>query len=131
MKTKVIILMMAMVALCISGCSSLSSTLADRGNGKSKVYQVTLDELWSEMPTVITLVGLEYVRADKEDRYMLAERKASGFTWGEYVAIFYTPEGQQTSVEIVAKPALYTNVTSAYWTWPDTIFTEMDKRWKR
>jgi len=129
MQTKTVLVLVVILTVFCSGCASLSSTLADKGNGTSKTYQVPVDKLWAEMPTVINHVGLEYVRSDLKERYILAERKASVNTWGEYVAIFFTPEGQRTTVEIVAKPVLYTNVASAYWTWPDTIFKEMDIWW--
>jgi len=125
------IILLFILTVFISGCGTLSSTLAAKGTGSTRSYQIPFDKAWSEMPTMITLVGLTYVRDDIKERYMLAERGVTGWSWGEKVAIFFTPEEKSTVIEVVAKPVLYTNISSAYWTWPDVIFAELDKMWKQ
>jgi hypothetical protein len=122
------IFLAVIVTVFLSGCATLSSTLAAKGTGTSRIYQMPFEKVWNEMPSVVSHVGLTYVQGDVKEGYVLAERGVTGFSWGEKVAIFITPQGQNTNVEIVTKPVLITNITSFHWTWGDVIFAELDKR---
>lgn len=128
---KVKLFTLAIIVVFISGCYTLSTISKAKGTGVVKSYHVTVDKAWSEMPSVINAVGLTYVKGDIKERYILAEREGTAFSYGELVGIFFTSIGQQTQIEIVAKPVALLNWGSIFWTWPDAIFKELDNRWNR
>jgi len=56
-----------------------------------------------------------------------AEKGWTAFSWGEYVAAFVTPEGpEMTSVEVVSRKAMETNV--AAWNWEKPFLDQLSRR---
>jgi hypothetical protein len=113
------------------GCATTNTVKNAKGSGLTRTYSIPFESAWTEMRDIIRTAGLEYVEDNKTERYIIAERGVTSISWGEKVAIFFMPEAQQTTVEIVSKPVLSPPISSAYWTWPGVIFKEMDKRWNK
>lgn len=94
------------------------------------MYQASFEAMWAAMPQAVDQAGLQFVSANREDGTVLAQRGITAFSYGENVAIFVGKVDEQTStVEVVSKKALATNVFAT--DWADPIFDELDKRFKR
>jgi hypothetical protein len=132
MKTEVRLLWITLMLgiLGLTGCTSLNTAAKAQGSGEQVIYKASFDELWASMPEVITNVGLQYVSADNDKHMFLAKRAISGWSWGENVAIFVENiEDGKTSVEVITKRKLVTNITAQDWDGP--IFIQLDRSFKR
>jgi hypothetical protein len=116
--------------LGLTGCTSLNTAAKARGSGEQVTYEATFDEVWAAMPNVIMAAGLQYVSANRDKHMFLARRGITGWSWGENAAIFVGKiENGKTSVEVVTKRELVTNITAQDWDGP--IFIQLDRRFKR
>ena len=90
----------------------------------------SFDEIWAALPGAINDAGLKFVSANRDDRFVRAQRGMTAFSYGENVAVFVEPiEDGRSSVEVVSKKAMQTNVFAPDWT--KAIFRELDKKFKR
>lgn len=125
-----IILPLLVLSFALSGCTTMADAVSARGTGERIAYQATFDEIWVELPKAISAAGLQFVSANREDRSMLAQRGITAFSYGENVAIFVEkPDDKKSSVEVVSKKAMQTNVFAPNWAKP--IFEQLDKKFKR
>lgn len=115
----------------IAGCTTLADAKKAKGTGEKAIYNASFEELWDAIPNVVTSVGLEFVSANESDHSILAQRGVTAFSYGENVAIFVevVTEGDKTSVEVVSRKSMQTNVFAPRWAKP--IFEELDKRYDR
>lgn len=112
-------LLLACIAL-MSGCSTMSTSIAARGSGTARVYAVSTDQVWAVLPGVVRTAGLDYITDDKQQGMALAQRGMSAFSYGENVAIFVSavhsqPEVIQTRVEVVSKKTFAPNILATNW----------------
>jgi hypothetical protein len=115
------------ILFSIPGCATLADAQRARGTGPSKIYNVSSDQIWDVMQTVISEVGLDYAGENRKEGYVLAQRSISAFSYGENVAIFIEPQGKdKTRVEVVSKKAMATNIFAPDWSGP--IFEKLDQR---
>jgi hypothetical protein len=100
-----------------SGCTTLADAKLARGTGASRLYPVSQDVVWSLLPGVIQVAGLDYVDGNRSEGYALAQHSMNLLTYGENVAIFVEPgtDVSTTRVEVVSKRALATNITATNW----------------
>ena len=116
--------------LGLTGCTSLNTAAKAQGSGEQVTYEATFDEVWAAMPDVIKAAGLQYLSANRDQHMFLAKRGITDWSWGENVAIFVgNIENGKTSVEVVTKRELVTNITAQDWDGP--IFIQLDRRFKR
>ncbi len=93
----------------LSGCTTLADARNARGSGPNRTYNADFDD------------GLENGAAGgcvhrAQERYILAQRGMTLFSYGENVAIFGEPvSARQTKVEVVSKRAMETNIFAADW----------------
>jgi hypothetical protein len=114
----------------LTGCTSLNTAAKAKGSGEQVIYKASFDEVWAAVPEVITNVGLQYVSVNNDKHMFLAKHGISGWSWGENVAIFVGKiEDGKTSVEVVSKRELVTNITAQDWDGP--IFVQLDRMFKR
>lgn len=114
----------------LTGCTSVNTAAKARGTGEKVFYRASLDKVWQAVPEVVTQVGLREVSADNEKHVLLAKRGVTGWSWGENVAVFVEGvDAEKTSVEVISKRKLVTNITAEKWDAP--IFIELDKRFAR
>lgn len=117
-------------AAWFSGCTTMADAQRARGTGAKVAYQASFDEIWAALPGVVKAAGLEFITANREDRSVLAQRGITAFSYGENVAIFVEKvEETKSSVEVVSKKAMTTNVFAPDWAKP--IFEQLDKKFKR
>jgi hypothetical protein len=129
-KAQLISIVLMVGILGLTGCTSVSTAARARGSGERVVYNAAFDELWVAVPEVITNVGLQYISEDKDKHMFLAKRGITGWSWGESVAIFVEQIAKgKTSVEVITKRKLITNITAQDWDGP--IFIQLDKRFRR
>jgi hypothetical protein len=89
----------------------------------TKVYDASFATMYAMARRAIGAVGLNLVEA-KEDvpgerATLIASQDMTAFSFGERVAIFVTAHGDQhTSVEVVSKRVVATNLFAKNWT-PD------------
>jgi len=108
----------------------MNTAVKARGSGEQVIYQASFDEVWAAVPEVITNAGLKFAGVNNDKHVFLAKRGVTGWTWGENVAIFVEKiEDGKTSVEVITKRKLMTNVTAQEWDGP--IFIQLDKRFRR
>src|ERR1700722_10362192 len=74
-----------------SGCTTLADAKLARGTGASRLYPVSQDVVWSLLPGVIQVAGLDYVDGNRSEGYALAQHSMNLLTYGENVAIFVEP----------------------------------------
>jgi len=116
-----------MVAAFVQGCTSLADVKAARGGGLQRTYNVEFDRAWEAAIAGVRASGLSLAAENKAEGYILAERGPTAFSWGENVAIFTKKvSARQTTVEVVSKKALATNITAADWT--QDLFNQIDQR---
>ena len=116
--------------LGLTGCTSLNTATKARGSGEQVTYEVAFDELWAAMPDVIKAAGLQNVSANRDEHMFLAKHGITGWSWGENVAIFVKEvENGKTSVEVITKRKLATNITAQDWDGP--VFIQLDRKFKR
>jgi uncharacterized lipoprotein len=132
MKIKAYLIWIALMLgiLGLTGCTSLNTAAKAQGSGEQVIYKASFDEVWAAMPEIITNVGLQYVSANNDKHMFLAKHGISGWSWGENVVIFIEKlEDGKTSVEVVTKRELVTNITAQDWDGP--IFIQLDRKFKR
>lgn len=109
-----------------TGCATLADAKHGRGTGQSRLYNAPSEKIWDAIPSVIKAVGLDYVEENRKEGYVLAKSGMTAFSYGENVAIFIEPQGQEkTRVEVVSKKAMATNVFAP--TWSEPIFRKLDE----
>ena len=129
-KTQLIWIELMLGILGLTGCTSLNTAAKAQGSGEQVIYKASFDEVWAAVPEVITNVGLQYVSVNNDKHMFLAKHGISGWSWGENVAIFVGKiEDGKTSVEVVTKRELVTNITAQDWDGP--IFIRLDRKFKR
>jgi uncharacterized lipoprotein len=116
--------------LGLTGCTSLNTAAKAQGSGEQVIYKASFDEVWAAVPEVITNVGLQYVSVNNDKHMFLAKHGITGWSWGENVAIFVEKiENGKTSVEVITKRKLVTNITAP--DWDGLIFIQLDRNFKR
>lgn len=111
----------------LSACTTPSDVVNAKGEGKTVVYEKKYDEVWNAAALSVYDLRLNILVNDKKTGKIIAMRGAGGFTAGENVAVFVeqiTPE--KTSVEVVSKKALATNITARDWT--NHIFAQLNTK---
>jgi predicted small secreted protein len=127
---KVVPFVLLLASLVLTGCTTMADAVQSRGTGTKVAYQASFDEIWKALPEAINEAGLKFVSANREDRSVLAQRGITAFSYGENVAIFVEKvEETKSSVEVVSKKAMQTNIFAPDWAKP--IFEQLDKRFKR
>jgi hypothetical protein len=123
--------LLLVVSIASTGCTTMADAKKAQGTGQKVVYQASFDKIWDIMPEVVTEAGLEFIAANPSDNSILAQRGITAFSYGENVAIFVeiVTEGDTTSVEVISKKSMQTNVFAPNWAKP--IFKELDKRFNR
>ena len=118
-------------ALAASGCSTVADARADRGTGVIVNYVAPFDQMWSALPSVLQELGLKVAGDNMAEGTLLVEHGASGFSWGERVAIFVERIGTKghSRVEVVSKNAVGVNVTAS--DWAPKIHEKLGQRFRR
>jgi hypothetical protein len=107
------ILLIALAALLLVGCNTLKDARDSKGKGASRSFEAPFQTVWKVIPTAANELDLSIAGTYEDEKYYLAERGATAFSWGERVAIFVTPESDsRTSVEVVSKKAQAMNITA-------------------
>lgn len=109
--------LLALIAICFfAGCTTLQDASNAQGKGKTETYNAPYDKVWNTAIKVVDDSKLDLVSKDKEEGKILAQKGLSAFSYGENVAVFVSSENTETtSVEVVSKRALATNVTAKNW----------------
>lgn len=98
------------------GCASVGDARSEKGSGVVVVYRAPFDEVWRELPRLVSELQLKLVSDNPDAGELLAESGASVMGWGERVAIFVTRvEPGRSRVEVVSKRAIGVNVTATDW----------------
>jgi hypothetical protein len=100
----------------LTGCATMADTRDARGQGSSQTFSATFDVVWKAVPEALSAIGLSVATESKGDGYVLAERGATLFSWGEKVAVFVAKANvAETKVEVVSKRVLATNIIAPNW----------------
>ena len=95
------------------GCQTLSDARAAKGQGTTRTYDAPFDTVWKAIPRAANDLDLSIAGTFPEERYYVAERDITAFSWGERVAIFVSDESSsRTTVEVVSKSRGALNVTA-------------------
>ena len=100
-----------------TGCSTLKDASEGRGTGKQQNYAHGYDKVWDAAVKAVNESKLDLIAKDKEEGKILAQKGISVLSYGENVAVFVEPAEQEnnTTVEVVSKRALQTNITAKNW----------------
>ena len=111
------------------GCASMKNVENAEGSGQKKVYKKNFDTVWDATVAALGELkeDLNIEKSDKKNGTIFAHAPASISSYGEYVGIFIRRiSGSSTSLEVVSKKAMSTNVFATDWTEP--IFTRVNSR---
>ncbi len=127
MKTKSGIWLIFLVfLLSVAGCATLADARKAKGKGTSRVYDAPFETVWNAASETINELGLSLVGENKQERYILAEKKITALSYGEKVAVFVDEiDDERTKVEVVSKKAMATNVLA--WNWEKPILNKLDE----
>lgn len=119
-------LSIALLALQITGCSTLADTRKSEGGGVKQTYQASYDRTWAASVNALVKLRLEVASENKQEGYILAQRGMTAFSYGENVALFLRKQTETaTTVEVVSKKAMATNIFAPDWT--QDIHSEISK----
>jgi S1-C subfamily serine protease len=108
------------IIVAIAGCATLKDAKDAKGSGLSRIYNAPLENIWETVPKILSEFGLEIVEENKRERYIAAQRRTTGWSWGEKVVIYLEPIGRnQTRVEVISERVLATKVLATNITAPD------------
>ncbi len=116
-----------MPVLLTVACATTSGVRSSQGDGESRVYRATYDELWAACFLALAENGLPIVEADKHAGIILASKDVSFFSYGERVGVFVNANLVDTTtlaVEVVSKRVLATNITAKNWT--ESVFSMLE-----
>lgn len=105
-------LVTALLALTMTGCSSVQTAKNARGTGERQTYEITKKDMWPIMVTSVSNTGGSIKEKNMDQCYVLASYGMTAWSWGENVAVFCEQYGNTTEVEVVMEPALLTNVSA-------------------
>lgn len=98
------------------GCATLKDAGDARGTGVKEKYEYPYNLVWEKAVDVVNESKLDLVSKDEKEGRILAQKGMSAFSYGENVAVFVQQEDKSsTTVEIVSKRALATNITARNW----------------
>ncbi len=105
------------LTILVLGCTSMDSLEKERGYGSAEIFEVPIEKVWSELPSVLLEAGLKITKEKKEEGYILAESPTTLTRWGEKVAIYVESinDGLKTRVEVVSKKVYEPTALSTNW----------------
>ncbi len=104
---KVSVFVILIIALLVGGCASMQTVKEAKGQGVSRLYQYSYDDVFDATLAAAKSKQLEVVESDKPGGRLLLSHGITWWSWGERIAVFLkamTPK--TTEVEIVSKPIL-------------------------
>jgi hypothetical protein len=110
----------------LSGCTTISDLNETKGQGKKETIMRSYDSVWNAAAWSVGSLGMRTVSGDKDLGEIFASKPISNFSAGENIAIFITPINQSsTTVEVVSKKVMSTNIFATDWTDPVFIRIKM------
>ena len=104
------------ILLTGTGCATLSSVQAERGQGSTRIYPAPFETVWEKTNQSLRILQLDVVESNQKEGYFLAKTGISAASWGEKVAIFIQKiDASSTRVEVVSRKALATNIFAENW----------------
>ncbi len=108
----------------LQGCSTLADARKAEGEGAKRVFPASFEKTWNASNTALIKLKLEIASENRDKGYILAQRGMTFFSYGENIAIFVKKQSDaQTSVEVVSKKSMATNIFAPDWT--EDIFKEI------
>jgi len=105
-----------LTAITLASCTTLQDATSARGTGEQRVYNNSYDVVWDTAVSVVDESPLDLVSASKDEGQILGQRGMTAFSYGENVAVFVDEITEDsTSVEVVSRRALQTNITARDW----------------
>lgn len=105
------------LTLMTQGCSTLADARKAEGEGSKRVYQATFEQTWNAANTALIKLKLEIATENISQGHILAQRGMTFASYGENVAVFVRKQAPtQTSVEVVSKKSMATNIFAPDWT---------------
>ncbi len=121
---KYFLIFLSLSCFFIQGCSTLADARKAEGEGIKRVFPASYEKTWNASNTALVKLKLEIASENRDKGYILAQRGMTFFSYGENVAIFIKKQSDsQTSVEVVSKKSMATNIFAPDWT--EDIFKEI------
>ncbi len=94
-------------AATLIGCASTETVKKDKGQGLSKIFQNSYEQVYNATLAAAETKKLEVVENDKANGRIILSHGVTLWSWGERIAVFLKPlAANSTEVEIVSKPVL-------------------------
>ncbi len=121
---KIFLFSLITFVIFLQGCSTLADARKAEGEGIKKVFPASFEKTWNASNTALVKLKLEIASENRDKGYILAQRGMTFFSYGENIAIFIKKQSDsQTTVEIVSKKSMATNIFAPDWT--EDIFREI------
>jgi len=91
----------------MGGCASTETVKEAEGQGVSRSYPYTYDQVYEATLSAAKTKELEVVESDRSAGRVMLSHGVTLWSWGERIAVFIKPVADATTeVEIVSKPVL-------------------------
>ena len=108
----VLLLLLAPVAGCAGGREDVLSA-HDAHEGEVRVFSVGMERAWDAARAALRWNHAETIEEHHADGYMLATARASGWSWGASMGVWFEPANAQgTQVRVIVSRRLATNITA-------------------
>jgi len=105
------------ICLALTGCASVQVARDARGQGLTKVYRGSQQDIFYAMHNAVLETSGKIVEENKSECSVLGRYGMTAFSWGERVGIFcYRISESEYQVEVVSKRAVGPNITAKDWT---------------
>jgi uncharacterized lipoprotein len=112
-------LLFVVLLLSTGGCTTVYDARDAKGFGIPRVYDASFDTVWDAIPKAMSRWGLDVLDENEQERYILAVKGATLFSFGENVAVFVDKvDDKRTRVEVVSKKAMEINLLARNWEEP-------------
>ena len=108
-------LLLVVLLLSTGGCTTVQDARDAKGFGIPRVYGASFDTVWDAIPKATSRWGLDVLDENEQERYILAVKGVTLFSFGENVAVFVDKvDDKETRVEVVSMPVVF-NLFARNW----------------
>ena len=110
-----------LLLVTLAGCSTVSDVKEAKGEGVTRTFHYSYDQVWEASLFSMRVLGLPVVSSNKTDdaARILATTPRHDMSWGENVAVFIDRvESNKSSIEVISKRVVAPNIFATDWTDP-------------
>lgn len=105
------------IILAITACTTTSNIHRYRGKGMSDTLKGSYMDIYEAAKEAAIMHGLSIKEENQTQNYLILGHGISLMSYGEIIAVYFKPNASdtETTVEVVSKPRVQTNIFSPKW----------------